>query len=119
MDTLTSEFLFWGSMCLTHLSKMAEDLILYSTKEFSFIILTDAYSTGSTRRVFGRVRYTVTFKLKVHDSILNVLFRFLLFFFLISSPLFDKDYSAPGGTARRSVTAQIQHFRLVTAVLYF
>uniref|UniRef100_A0A8B9I1B0 argininosuccinate lyase n=2 Tax=Astyanax mexicanus TaxID=7994 RepID=A0A8B9I1B0_ASTMX len=38
-----AEFLFWGSMCLTHLSKMAEDLILYSTKEFSFISLSDAY----------------------------------------------------------------------------
>lgn len=43
-----AEFLFWGSMCLMHLSKMAEDLILYSTKEFSFISLSDAYSTGSS-----------------------------------------------------------------------
>ncbi|KAA0720249.1 Argininosuccinate lyase [Triplophysa tibetana] len=43
-----AEFLFWGSMCLTHLSKMAEDLILYNTKEFSFITLSDAYSTGSS-----------------------------------------------------------------------
>ncbi|KAM9408191.1 argininosuccinate lyase-like [Pholidichthys leucotaenia] len=42
------EFLFWASLFLTHLSKMAEDLILYSTKEFSFIMLTDAYSTGSS-----------------------------------------------------------------------
>ncbi|XP_070699537.1 argininosuccinate lyase isoform X1 [Pempheris klunzingeri] len=37
------EFLFWASLCLTHLSKMAEDLMLYSTKEFSFISLSDAY----------------------------------------------------------------------------
>lgn len=37
------EFLFWASLCLTHLSKMAEDLMLYSTKEFSFITLSDAY----------------------------------------------------------------------------
>uniref|UniRef100_A0A4W4EHG3 Argininosuccinate lyase n=1 Tax=Electrophorus electricus TaxID=8005 RepID=A0A4W4EHG3_ELEEL len=43
-----AEFLFWGSMCLMHLSKMAEDLILYSTKEFSFVSLSDAYSTGSS-----------------------------------------------------------------------
>ncbi|XP_044079150.1 argininosuccinate lyase isoform X2 [Siniperca chuatsi] len=42
------EFLFWASLCLTHLSKMAEDLMLYSTKEFSFIALSDAYSTGSS-----------------------------------------------------------------------
>lgn len=38
-----AEFLFWASLCLTHASKMAEDLILYSTKEFSFITLSDAY----------------------------------------------------------------------------
>uniref|UniRef100_A0A8C4DGC3 Argininosuccinate lyase n=1 Tax=Dicentrarchus labrax TaxID=13489 RepID=A0A8C4DGC3_DICLA len=42
------EFLFWASLCLTHLSKMAEDLMLYSTKEFSFVTLSDAYSTGSS-----------------------------------------------------------------------
>uniref|UniRef100_A0A8B9HXA0 argininosuccinate lyase n=1 Tax=Astyanax mexicanus TaxID=7994 RepID=A0A8B9HXA0_ASTMX len=46
-----AEFLFWGSMCLTHLSKMAEDLILYSTKEFSFISLSDAYSAVFNRSV--------------------------------------------------------------------
>lgn len=43
-----AEFLFWASLNLTHLSKMAEDLIIYSTKEFSFITLSDAYSTGSS-----------------------------------------------------------------------
>uniref|UniRef100_A0A3P9AEH5 Argininosuccinate lyase n=1 Tax=Esox lucius TaxID=8010 RepID=A0A3P9AEH5_ESOLU len=43
-----TEFLFWASLCLTHLSKMAEDLMLYSTKEFSFLVLSDAYSTGSS-----------------------------------------------------------------------
>ncbi|XP_064425070.1 argininosuccinate lyase isoform X1 [Latimeria chalumnae] len=43
-----AEFLFWASLCLTHLSKMAEDLIIYSTKEFGFITLSDAYSTGSS-----------------------------------------------------------------------
>uniref|UniRef100_A0A673WSC3 Argininosuccinate lyase n=1 Tax=Salmo trutta TaxID=8032 RepID=A0A673WSC3_SALTR len=45
---LSAEFLFWASLCLTHLSKMAEDLMLYSTKEFSFLTLSDAYSTGSS-----------------------------------------------------------------------
>ncbi|XP_051904054.1 argininosuccinate lyase isoform X2 [Hippocampus zosterae] len=43
-----AEFLFWASLCATHLSKMAEDLLLYSTKEFSFVTLADAYSTGSS-----------------------------------------------------------------------
>ncbi|XP_078598355.1 argininosuccinate lyase-like [Branchiostoma floridae x Branchiostoma japonicum] len=42
------EFLFWASLTATHLSKWAEDLIIYSSKEFSFISLSDAYSTGSS-----------------------------------------------------------------------
>ncbi|KAL4669143.1 hypothetical protein H8959_007697 [Pygathrix nigripes] len=45
---LLAEFLFWASLCMTHLSRMAEDLILYCTKEFSFVQLSDAYSTGSS-----------------------------------------------------------------------
>ncbi|KAG2458923.1 ARLY lyase, partial [Polypterus senegalus] len=43
-----ADFLFWASLCATHLSKMAEDLIIYSTKEFAFVTLSDAYSTGSS-----------------------------------------------------------------------
>uniref|UniRef100_A0A2K6UXW5 Argininosuccinate lyase n=1 Tax=Saimiri boliviensis boliviensis TaxID=39432 RepID=A0A2K6UXW5_SAIBB len=43
-----AEFLFWASLCVTHLSRMAEDLILYGTKEFGFVQLSDAYSTGSS-----------------------------------------------------------------------
>lgn len=43
-----AEFLFWGSLLSVHLSRWAEDLILYSTKEFSYVQLSDAYSTGSS-----------------------------------------------------------------------
>lgn len=43
-----AEFLFWASMLGTHLSRWAEDLILYSSKEFGFVTLADAYSTGSS-----------------------------------------------------------------------
>ncbi|KAI0724062.1 argininosuccinate lyase [Cerioporus squamosus] len=42
------EFMMWGSLAMTHLSRMAEDLIIYSTAEFGFITLSDAYSTGSS-----------------------------------------------------------------------
>lgn len=38
-----AEFLFWASMLGTHLSRWAEDLILYSSKEFGFVALADAY----------------------------------------------------------------------------
>ncbi|XP_035229130.1 argininosuccinate lyase-like, partial [Stegodyphus dumicola] len=43
-----AEFLFWGSLVAMHLSKWAEDLLLYSTKEFGFVRIADAFSTGSS-----------------------------------------------------------------------
>ncbi|NSW51292.1 MAG: argininosuccinate lyase [Anaerolineae bacterium] len=43
-----AEFLFIASLCATHLSRMAELLILFSTQEFSLITLADAFSTGSS-----------------------------------------------------------------------
>jgi argininosuccinate lyase len=42
------EFLQWSSLMMIHMSKMAEDFIIYSTAEFGFIQLSDAYSTGSS-----------------------------------------------------------------------
>jgi argininosuccinate lyase len=38
-----AEFLFAASLTLTHLSRWAEDLIIYSTAEFGFVTLADAY----------------------------------------------------------------------------
>lgn len=46
---MSAEFLFWASLCATHLSKMAEDLLLYSTKEFSFVTLADAYRSADLK----------------------------------------------------------------------
>jgi argininosuccinate lyase len=37
------EFLMWSSLAMTHVSRMAEDLIIYSTAEFGFVALSDAY----------------------------------------------------------------------------
>uniref|UniRef100_A0A6Q2YWE3 Argininosuccinate lyase n=1 Tax=Esox lucius TaxID=8010 RepID=A0A6Q2YWE3_ESOLU len=200
-----AEFLFWASLCLTHLSKMAEDLMLYSTKEFSFLVLSDAYSTGSSLmpqkknadslelirskagRVFGRCAgFLMTLKglpstynkdlqedkeamfdcydtvhavLQVTTGVLCV-FDIVSVFLLLcqvpfreahgisgkavflaesksillnqltveelrtASPLFSSDvsavwdysssveqYSAPGGTAKSSVAAQVEHLR--------
>ncbi|KYO68055.1 argininosuccinate lyase [Thermovenabulum gondwanense] len=42
------EFLSASSIIMVHLSRLAEDLILWSTSEFNFIELDDAYSTGSS-----------------------------------------------------------------------
>jgi len=43
-----AEFLFWASLLMTNLSKWSEDVIIYGTKEFHFLTLSDAYSTGSS-----------------------------------------------------------------------
>lgn len=42
------EFMMWASLAMTHISRMAEDLVIYSTAEFGFVSLSDAYSTGSS-----------------------------------------------------------------------
>lgn len=43
-----AETLQWGSMLMQHISRWSEDLIIYSTSEFGFVRLADAYSTGSS-----------------------------------------------------------------------
>ena len=42
------EWLMWATLTLTHMSRFAEDLIIYSTSEFGFVTASDAYSTGSS-----------------------------------------------------------------------
>jgi diaminopimelate epimerase len=53
MDAVASrdaglEFLAAGAIAQVHLSRLAEELVLWSTAEFAFIELADAYSTGSS-----------------------------------------------------------------------
>lgn len=43
-----AEFLFCASMIGIHLSQLAEDIVFYSSSEFGFVKLADAYSTGSS-----------------------------------------------------------------------
>lgn len=38
-----AEFLWWTSMTMIHVSRLAEDLIIYSSAEFGFVTLSDAY----------------------------------------------------------------------------
>lgn len=42
------ETMMWGGLLMGHISRWAEDLIIYSTQEFGFVKLADAYSTGSS-----------------------------------------------------------------------
>jgi argininosuccinate lyase len=42
------ETLQWAATLMQHIPRWAEDLILYSTAEFGFVRLADAYSTGSS-----------------------------------------------------------------------
>lgn len=53
MDTVADrdfimEFLSAASICMVHLSRMSEELVLWSSSEFRFIELADAFSTGSS-----------------------------------------------------------------------
>lgn len=43
-----AELLFACSLCMIHLSRFAEDLIIYSSPGFGYVELADAYSTGSS-----------------------------------------------------------------------
>lgn len=38
----------WGSDFMMHVSRIAQDLCIYSSQEFGFVKLADAYSTGSS-----------------------------------------------------------------------
>jgi argininosuccinate lyase len=42
------EFLAAASILMMHLSRLCEEIILWSSGEFSFIVIDDAYSTGSS-----------------------------------------------------------------------
>jgi len=43
-----AEFLFWAALLQVHLSRLAEDLILWSSAEFGFVVIDEAYATGSS-----------------------------------------------------------------------
>src|SRR5688572_15404986 len=42
------EFLSVAAICATHLSRLAEEIVLWSTPQFGFVRLSDAFSTGSS-----------------------------------------------------------------------
>jgi argininosuccinate lyase len=53
MDTVASrdvalEFLSATAIAMVHLSRLAEELVIWSSSEFGFVELADAYSTGSS-----------------------------------------------------------------------
>lgn len=53
MDTVSdrdfiAEFIFAASLTMMHLSRFCEDLILWSTDEFGYVEIADAFTTGSS-----------------------------------------------------------------------
>ena len=44
----TVEFLSCACICIMHLSRFAEELVLWSTEEFGFIEISDSFTTGSS-----------------------------------------------------------------------
>lgn len=43
-----AEYLFDASLIMAHLSRLCEDIILYTTEEFGYLEISDEYSTGSS-----------------------------------------------------------------------
>ncbi len=43
-----AEFLFWAALLGVHLSRLSEDLILFSNPSLGFVVLADAFTTGSS-----------------------------------------------------------------------
>jgi argininosuccinate lyase len=43
-----AEFLFWAALTAVHLSKLAEAIVLFTSAEFHFLELDDAFATGSS-----------------------------------------------------------------------
>jgi argininosuccinate lyase len=41
-------YLAAASLCMTHISRLAEEIVLWSSAEFGFLMLPDAFSTGSS-----------------------------------------------------------------------
>lgn len=72
------EFISFAALCMTHLSRFAEEFILWNSQEFGFITIDDAFCTGSsimpqkknpdipelvrgkTGRVYGHLMSTLT-----------------------------------------------------------
>ena len=50
----------WGSDFMLHVSRIAEDLCIYSSQEFGFVKLADAYSTGSSLMPQKKVSFPTT-----------------------------------------------------------
>ncbi len=53
MDAVSSrdfaiEFMSCAAICATHLSRLAEEIVIWSTDRFNFISLSDAFTTGSS-----------------------------------------------------------------------
>ncbi len=53
MDTVAdrdyiAEFIFDAALCAAHLSRFCEDLVLWSSDEFGYAVISDAYTTGSS-----------------------------------------------------------------------
>ncbi|MFH1154329.1 MAG: argininosuccinate lyase [Pseudomonadota bacterium] len=42
------EFIAHASICMVHLSRISEEFVLWSTSEFAFITISDAFTTGSS-----------------------------------------------------------------------
>lgn len=61
----------WGSDFMMHVSRIAQDLCIYSSQEFGFVKLADAYSTGSSLMPQKKVNPPFIDSIPTRDTLLN------------------------------------------------
>lgn len=66
------QFLSFASICMMHLSRLSEELILWSTGEFGFIELDDGYSTGSSIMPQKRIPISANWSAGKQDGYMDI-----------------------------------------------
>ncbi|KAG1686938.1 Argininosuccinate lyase [Nymphon striatum] len=68
-----AEFLFWASLAGTHFSKLAEDLIIFSTSEFGFVVLSDKFRCCIDKVVFSEAALFVDVETVISQAEISVI----------------------------------------------
>lgn len=64
------EFMMWASLTTTHLSRLSEDFIIYSSAEFGFITLSDAYRSAFCGTADGMILTGVCYSISTGSSMM-------------------------------------------------
>jgi argininosuccinate lyase len=111
-----ASFLFIGATNAIHLSRLAEALILYSTAEFGFIDLSDAYTTGSSLMPQKKNPDTLELIRAKSGTILGRLTGFLAVLKSLPSA-YDKDLQEDKPAVFESVDTMMMLLPIMTGII--